>query len=460
MITEQKIIEIMKNQRGFFNSSATSSYEFRVKALKDLKEGIEKFEDKISSALMADLSKCEFESYGSEIGFVLHDLKETLSNLKKWMKPKKCRTPLLNQPGSSKIIYSPLGVNLIISPFNYPIMLTFAPMIAALAAGNTCVIKTSELTPSVSAVIKELIEEVFDPQLVAYIPGEIPETTLLLQQKFDHIFFTGSVPVGSIVMTAAAKHLTPVTLELGGKSPTIVHSDAKLDIAVNRIVYGKFLNAGQSCIAPDYILVQRSIEKEFIEKVKERIIYCYGENPEESKDFGRIVSERHHERLVGLIDQDKVVIGGEYNKENKYLAPTVMRDVSIHDKVMEDEIFGPILPILSYEKLDEVYDIISKMPHHPLAFYVFSESKNIQEELINHVQFGGGCINHCMQHILNQNLPFGGVGDSGMGAYHGIHGFERFSHQKPVLSNATWIDPSFIYPPYKGKLKILKKILK
>jgi len=460
MITEHQIIEIIKNQRDFFNSNITRSYEFRAQILKDLQKGLKKFEDKMSSALMADLSKCEFESYYSEIGFVLHDLNETLSNLKKWMKPKKCKTPLLNQPGSSKIIYSPLGVNLIIAPFNYPIQLTFAPMIAALAAGNTCVIKTSELTPNVSTVIKELIEEVFDPELVAYIPGEIPETTLLLKQKFDHIFFTGSIPVGSIVMTAAAKHLTPVTLELGGKSPAIVHLDAKLDIAVNRIVYGKFLNAGQSCIAPDYLLVHKNIENDFLDKIKKRITHCYGDNPQESKDFGRIVSDRHHDRLVSLIDQDKVVIGGQYNKEDKYIAPTVMRDVSISDKVMEDEIFGPILPIVTYENFDEVYNIISKMPPHPLALYVFSESKDVQEELVNHIQFGGGCINHTMQHIVNHNLPFGGVGDSGMGAYHGIYGFERFSHQKAVLSSATWLDFSFIYPPYKEKLKIIKKIFK
>ncbi len=459
MINEQEIANIVKKQRFFFNSKTTMGYDFRIDQLKKLKAGFKKYENRFLDALKKDLGKPEFEAYSTEIGFTLHDLSGTMKSLKRWMKPKRVKTNVLTQPSSSKIHYTPLGVNLIIAPFNYPVQLTFAPLIAAIAAGNTAVVKTSELTEACSNVTKDLIEEIFDPEYVAYVPGEIPETTLLLKQKFDHIFFTGSPIVGSIVMQAAAKNLTPVTLELGGKSPCIVHSDAKMDIAVNRIVFGKFMNAGQTCVAPDYIMVHKDVKETFLTMIKKRIEKLYGDDPSKA-DYGRIINERHLKRIVSLIDQKKVLIGGDFNEADRYISPTIMQDVTIDDKVMGDEIFGPVLPVLEYSSFEDVYDIISKLPQHPLACYVFSENKRVQDGLIKNIQFGGGCINHCIQHLVNPNLPFGGVGDSGIGAYHGFDGFECFSHKKSVLKSGTWFDLKLIYPPYKNKIKLLKRIMK
>lgn len=456
----EKIKKIVESQRIFYKKGETLPFEFRVNQLKKLKEAVRRYEKEFTRALKDDLGKPEFEAYSSEIGFTLHEITYTLKNLKKWMKPKKVKRDMLTQPSSGKIHFSPLGLNLIIAPFNYPLQLTLAPLVVAISAGNCAVIKTSELTPNVSDSIEKLINETFDPEYIAYVPGEIPETTALLEQKFDHIFFTGSPFVGSIVMQAAAKNLTPVTLELGGKSPCIVHSDAKLDLAARRIVFGKFMNAGQTCIAPDYILVHRSIKDDFLNKIKERIRQVYGEDPKDSEDFGRIVSERHLNRIVNLIDTSKIVIGGESSVEERYIAPTVLKDVTLSDEVMKDEIFGPVLPVLEYETFDDIVEIIEKLPQHPLACYVFSENKEFQKKVVESIQFGGCTINHCIQHIVNPNLPFGGVGESGIGSYHGFEGFKRFSHSKSILTAATWFDMKLIYPPYKGKLKILKKIMK
>jgi aldehyde dehydrogenase (NAD+) len=460
MKNEQEIIEIVRKQHVFFNSSVTHTYDFRINELQKLKRGIKKFENQFTTALKDDLGKSEYESYVTEIGFVLYDLTNTIKHLKKWVKPKRIKTPLLCQPASSQIHYTPLGVNLIISPFNYPIHLTFAPLIAAIAAGNTAVIKTSEITPACSLEIQNLIDEIFDPEYVAYIPGEVPETKLLLKQKFDHIFFTGSPKVGSIVMEAAAKQLTPVTLELGGKSPCIVHSDAKMDIAVKRIVYGKFMNAGQTCIAPDYVMVHQSVKEEFLEKIKQRILDIYGDDASLSPDFGRIVNTQHHKRIVSLIDKDKVIVGGQFNEADKYIAPTVMKNVTLKDNIMAEEIFGPVLPVMQYDNFNEILDVISKLPQYPLACYIFSESKAVQRELISRIQFGGGCINHCIYHLVNPNLPFGGVGESGIGSYHGFNGFGCFSHKKSILKAASWFDLSLIYPPYQGKIKNIRRIMK
>ena len=460
MITEREITEIVSKQYEFFDTSVTHSYEFRINELQKLKKKIKKFENQFTAALKKNLGKSVFESYATEVGFILHDLTNTIKDLKKWMKPKKVKTPLLVQPASSQIHYTPLGVNLIISPFNYPVELTFAPLISAIAAGNTAVIKTSELVPDVSEVIERLINETFKKEYIAYIPGEIPETTQLLKQKFDHIFFTGSPQVGSIVMKAASKHLTPVTLELGGKSPCIVHSDANLKVAINRILFGKFINAGQTCIAPDYVLVHESIKQKFFDTIKQRLIELYGEDASLSPDFGRIVNERHFDRLINLLDQKKVIVGGKCSKPDRYIAPTIMENVTLDDNIMKEEIFGPILPVIEYKNFDEIYNTIAKLPQSPLACYIFSESKTVQNELVSKIQFGGGCINHCIQHIVNHHLPFGGVGESGMGSYHGFNGFECFSHKKSVLKASTWIDLPFIYPPYEKKLKLIRKILK
>ena len=458
--TEQQIINIVAKQHDFFKTGATKSYQSRIENLNKLKAVLIKYETEMHDALKQDLGKPEFESYLSETGFSLHDLSSTIKSLKGWMKPKCTMTSLLTQPGSSKIHYSPLGVNLIIAPYNYPINLTISPLIAAIAAGNTAVIKTSEMTPACSAIIRKIITETFAPKYIAYIEGEVPETTLLLQQKFDHIFFTGSPRIGSIVMSAAAKNLTPVTLELGGKSPCIVHEDAKLDIAVNRIISGKFLNAGQTCVAPDYVMVHKSVKEAFLAKLKARIIKVYGEEAKNSPDFARIVSDNHFQRIAGLINPEKILVGGQTDAATRFIAPTVLRDITLADKAMSEEIFGPVLPILEYEHLDEVYVVVDQLPHHPLACYIFSESNIIQQEIINTIQSGGACINNCVFHAGNPHLPFGGVGESGMGAYHGKHGFECFSHKKGVLKSATWMDMPLIYPPYGNKIKWLRKFLK
>lgn len=458
--SEKEIIDIVNKQRQYFKTGATKSYENRIQCLKKMKAALISYENELTAALKQDLGKPAFEAYLSETGFCLYDLTETISKLKRWMKPKKTWTSILTQPGISRIHYSPLGVNLIIAPYNYPVNLTFAPLIAAIAAGNTAVIKTSEMTPACSQVMQNLITETFDPAYIAYVAGEVLETTMLLRQKFDHIFFTGSPRIGAIVMSAAAKNLTPVTLELGGKSPCIVHEDAKLDIAVNRIVSSKFLNAGQTCVAPDYVLVHKKIKEDFLAKLKKRIIDTYGEDAGTSPDFARIVNDSHFQRICGLIDPEKVVVGGKSDGDTRYIAPTVMRDVTIADKVMSEEIFGPVLPVLDYENLQEVYQVVDQLPQHPLACYIFSENSDIQNQIINTIQSGGACINNCVFHAANSYLPFGGVGESGMGAYHGFYGFECFSHKKSILKSATWIDISLVYAPYGNKLKILRKIIK
>ena len=456
----QQIVSIVKQQREFFNSGATREYQQRVDCLHQLKAAIKQYEKDLNAALKQDLGKSEFEAFLAETGFCQHEISQTINKLKGWMKPKRVWTSVLCQPGSSRIYYSPLGVNLIIAPYNYPFNLSFSPLIAAIAAGNTVVLKTSEMTPTCSAVIQTMLEENFDPRHIAYIPGEIAETTVLLQQKFDHIFFTGSPRVGSIVMAAAAKNLTPVTLELGGKSPCIVHHDANLEVAVNRICNGKFMNAGQTCIAPDYVLVHKDIKEAFLQKMKERIHKCYGNEPEQSPDYGRIINANHFARISAMINPEKVVVGGQTNAETNYIAPTVLRDCQLEDKAMQEEIFGPVLPVLDYAEFNEVYAVISKLPQHPLACYIYSSSNAVQQELIANIQFGGGCINNCVMHIANSYLPFGGVGESGIGSYHGSHGFERFSHKKSILKSATWIDLPLIYAPYKDKIKFLRWLLK
>jgi len=453
----QKVVD---KQRAFFLSQKPFSYAYRLQQLTALQSSILIHEKSLSDALLLDLGKSEFESYLTEIGFVLHELSATIKQLKGWMKPKKVKTPLLSQPAKSYIHADPLGVCLIIAPFNYPASLCLSPLIAAIAAGNCCVLKTSELTPNVSEVLKQLISAVFDPKYIECVTGDVEHSTALLAQKFDHIFFTGSSEVGKIVMQAAAKNLTPVTLELGGKSPCIVCSDANLDIAVKRIVYGKMLNSGQTCVAPDYVLVDNTIKAEFLEKLTQRISTLYGKDASQCEDFGRMVSQRHTERVSQLIETDKVLVGGEFDIEQRYIAPTVMHEVTLSDDIMQQEIFGPVLPVIGFSDYQEVIDTIRSLPSHPLSAYIFSEHKRTQDVLLNIIQAGGIAINHCVQHLVNPHLPFGGVGSSGIGSYHGKHGFDTFSHQKSVLKAATWFDLPLIYPPYQNKLSWLKKILK
>lgn len=460
MAGREEIADIVSRQRRLFRSGATLPCEVRLECLRRLLDAISKHEDVLHAALAKDLGKPPFESYLTETGFSRYDLRYTIKRLKKWMKPRRVRTPLLAQPGRSWIHYCPRGVNLIVSPFNYPIQLAIVPLTAAVAAGNTAVVKTSELTPTCSEVTRQLIEEVFDPEYAACVTGGVDETTALLTQQFDHIFFTGSPRVGAIVMKAAAEHLTPVTLELGGKSPCIVHHDAKMRVAANRIAFAKFLNAGQTCVAPDYVMVHHTVEQQFLDGLRQRIVEMYGPDPASSGDFARIVNAQHCRRIASLIDPAKVVVGGQYDIEKRFIAPTVMSNVTLDDKIMREEIFGPVLPVLIYDELGEVCDTVARMPQHPLAFYVFSESKSVQQELIQRIPFGGGCINQCMQHLVNPNLPFGGVGQSGIGSYHGFSGFERFSHEKSILKAATRFDLPLVYPPYRGKLARVRRIMK
>jgi len=455
----EQIVTIVEKQRQFFRTGLTRQYQTRIGCLEKLQAGLVKYEAELHAALKEDLGRPEFETFAGETGLCRHELAETMKRLGTWMKPRRERTSMLVQPGTSWIEYAPLGVNLIIGPYNFPVMLTLSPLIAAIAAGNTAVVKTSEMTPVSSAVIQNLIGDFLNPAYVAWVPGAVEETTLLLAQQFDHIFFTGSPRVGAIVMNAAARHLTPVTLELGGKSPCIVHHDANLDVAVRRICAGKFVNAGQICVAPDYVLVHEQVKQVFLEKLQQRIRQCYGEDPSQSPDYGRIVNASHVRRIAALIDPDKLVIGGQFDVDRRYVAPTVLKDVTLEDKVMSEEIFGPVLPVLAYRTFDQIYRIIEQLPAHPLALYVFSESRKVQQELTGSLQFGGGCINNCVMHVINTNLPFGGVGQSGMGAYHGFHGFERFSHRKSMLKSATWLDLPLLYAPYRDKLKLLRRIL-
>jgi len=452
--------QLVEKQRAFFIANKPFSFAYREQQLLLLKSSIIVHQSALTEALFLDLGKSEYESYLTEIGFVLHELSLTIKQLKKWMKPEKVKTPLLSQPATSCIHSDPLGVCFIVAPFNYPASLCLSPLIAAIAAGNCSVLKTSELTPHVSEVLKQIINSVFAPEYIECINGEVEHSTALLAQKFDHIFFTGSSEVGKIVMQAAAKHLSPVTLELGGKSPCIVCADANIDVAVKRIVYGKMLNAGQTCVAPDYVLVDDSIKEQFIAKLTQRIKTLYGEDASQNPDFGRMVSTRHTERVGKLIDADKVLIGGDVNIEQRYIAPTIMHNVELTDEIMQQEIFGPVLPVIGFSDFESVLSVIQSLPSHPLAAYIFSQDKRIQDTLTVNIQAGGVAINHCIQHLVNPHLPFGGVGSSGMGSYHGKHGFDTFSHKKSVLKAATWFDLPVIYPPYKNKLSWLKAILK
>lgn len=452
--------QAVERQRAFFIGNKPFTLIYRLQQLNLLKTAIISHEKALIDALFLDLNKSEYECYLTEIGFVLHELSLTIKQLKHWIKPNKVKTPLLSQPATSAIHSDPLGVCLIFSPFNYPVSLCLSPLIAAIAAGNCCILKTSELTPNVSRVLKQLIKATFDPEYIECISGDVEHATALLAQKFDHIFFTGSTDVGKLIMQEAAKSLTPVTLELGGKSPCIVCSDANIDIAVKRIVYGKMLNAGQTCVAPDYVLVHDSIKTLFLTKLTQRITALYGADASQCEDFGRMVSRRHTQRINQMIDSNKVIVGGDVDVENRYIAPTVLDNVALTDDIMQEEIFGPVLPVIGFSDYQEVLSIIQSLPSHPLAAYIFSDNKQTQNALISKIQAGGIAVNHCVQHLVNPHLPFGGVGSSGMGSYHGKHGFDCFSHQKSVLKAATWFDLSLIYPPYKGKLSLIKKILK
>ncbi|GAB6494994.1 aldehyde dehydrogenase family protein [Bacillus sp. UMTAT18] len=456
------INNILEEHKEFFHTGSTKTLQFRLEQLRKLKDGIQRYEKRIIEALYKDLGKSEFEAYVTEVGFLLDSINNTMKNLKKWMKPEKVKTPFTLWPAKSFIMKEPYGTVLIIGPYNYPFQLLIEPLIGVIATGNCAVLKPSENTPHITSVVNELISELFDKSYVRVIEGEKETTSTLIHAPFDYIFFTGSVQVGKIVMEAAAKNLVPVTLELGGKSPVIVDKTANIDLAAKRIVWGKLLNTGQTCIAPDYMMVHLDVKEELISKMKETIVNYYGENSMQSKDYGRIVNERQFDRLASIIEQDKenVIFGGTSVKENLYIEPTLLEAKSWSDATMQDEIFGPILPILEYNQLEEAIQTINKRPK-PLALYVFTEDKQCEEEVLSRLSFGGGCINDTIFHSANSHLPFGGVGNAGIGAYHGKYSFDLFSHHKSIVKKSTKMDVSFVMPPYsEKKMDFIRKFLK
>jgi aldehyde dehydrogenase (NAD+) len=450
------IPDLVANLRAHFDSGVTRPLAWRLEQLKKLEAMLRDNEATLSAALTADLRKPEIEGFMMDIGIVATEIADMRKRLASWMKPQRAATPIAIQPAKSFIVREPLGVVLIIAPWNYPIQLAIAPLAAALAAGNVAIVKPSEMTPHTSAALAKLIAQTFSPDVVACVEGAVHETTALLAERFDHIFYTGNGRVGRVVMAAAAKHLTPVTLELGGKSPCIVDAECDLEVAARRIAWGKFVNCGQTCVAPDYVLVHQSREEELVELLAKNIREFYGDDPKRSPDLARIVSDAHVDRLAKLLESGKVAVGGEVDRSQRYVAPTLLRDVSPDSPVMQDEIFGPILPILPIVNIDEAIRFVNQR-EKPLALYVFTSRRDVEDAVLSRTSAGGVSVNTVVWHVGNFHLPFGGVGESGMGAYHGRHGFETFSHHKSVLKKSTKIDPKMAYPPYT---KIKKALIK
>jgi aldehyde dehydrogenase (NAD+) len=448
---------IVQRARDAFDSGRTRPLSWRRAQLDGMRKLLEDNSEQLLAALAADLGKPAAEGWVTDIGFTIGEIKLLQKNLRKWTRPERVSTPIVALPGSSHRVAEPLGVVAIISPWNYPIQLLLSPAAGAIAAGNSVVLKPSEIAPHTSTVITELIHRYLDPDAVQVIEGGVAETTELLAQKFDHIFYTGNGRIGRVVMEAAAKHLTPVTLELGGKSPTIVDATANLRVAARRIAWGKFLNAGQTCIAPDYLLVDKKVASAFVGELRVAIKEFYGDDPKQSGDYARIVNGHHFNRLASMLESGSAVIGGETDANTKYIAPTVLSDVNISAPVMQDEIFGPILPMVEIDNVAEAIAFINSKPH-PLALYVFSEDDRAIDAVIERTTAGGVTVNGTILHISNPNLPFGGVGESGMGAYHGKSSIDIFQHRKPVLRKSTKIDPSIAYPPYtEKKMKLIRK---
>lgn len=448
---------ILKEQREFFNSQKTKNMSFRKMYLEKLRDVILKNEELLYEAISKDFGKSKFETYAVEISFVLKDIDYFLKNLKSLSRPKRVGTNIANQFGSSKIHPEPLGCTLVIGAWNYPYQLSLSPMVAALAAGNTCILKPSEIAENTMKAMSKIINENFPKEYLYVIEGGIEETTEILKLKFDKIFFTGSTKVGKIVYEAAAKNLTPVILELGGKSPVIVTSEANFEVAAKRIVWGKFLNSGQTCVAPDYILVDEKVKDSFLDSLKS-YIQKFNYQPD-SEHYTRIINDRNFDRLINLIDQEKVFFGGKYDASKRFIEPTIMNNVTWDDAVMQEEIFGPILPVLTFKNFNEA--LLQIGAHEkPLSAYLFTNDSEEKENFISKISFGGGCINDVAMHLSNDSLPFGGVGNSGMGNYHGKFGFDAFSHQKSILDRATWGEPDLKYPPYtEKKLNWIKKLL-
>ncbi len=450
----------LQSLRSFFNTGATKPAQARSAALQKLKAAIQLHEQDIYTALFTDLHKSPEECWISENGFAIAEIDAALKHLKKWMKPEKVSSELSSFPSKSYVYKEPLGVVLIIAPWNYPLNLLFSPLIGAIAAGNCVVLKPSEFAPATAAIMRKIIEEVFLPNQVAYIEGRGEEVIPAMMDnfRFDHVFYTGSTQVGTKIYEAAAKKLSPVTLELGGKSPCIIEEDASLQVAARRLVFAKFLNAGQTCVAPDYVLVHQKVMEKFLPLLQETITDFYGGDASKSYDYGRIINDQQFDRLTKYLQHATVAYGGRHNKLEKYIEPTLVTGVTMDQDIMQEEIFGPILPLITFENLQDAKEIIDQNKN-PLAFYLFTQSSNKEAEWLNAIPFGGGCINNAAYHLANKNLPFGGRGNSGIGHYHGRFSFDCFSHKKAVLKTATWLDLSVKYPSFKGKLSMLKKLM-
>ena len=454
-------IQLLQTMRSYFNSGVTKPYAFRIQQLKALKAAILKYEEELYAALYADLKKSKEESWVTELGMVISELNAIVKNLKQWMQPQNAGTNLLNLPSSSYVLTEPLGVVLIIGPWNYPFQLLINPLLGAMAAGNCVVLKPSEFSPATTAVMKKIIEDTFAPEYILYVEGDgvtaVPE--MMNNFTFDHVFYTGSTAVGKIIYKMAAERLVPVTLELGGKSPCIVESDANINVAARRIAVTKFSNAGQMCVAPDYVLVHESAKDKFIDTLKKAVVKFYDKKPEESYSYGKIINEKQFNRLTGYLNNGEIVHGGNINREKLFIEPTIIKNVLPDAAIMKDEIFGPLLPVISFANDKEAKTIIERNPN-PLAFYVYTGSREKEKYWMNVVSFGGGCINNSSWHLTNHHLPFGGRGFSGTGNYHGKYSFDTFSHKKAVMKTPTWFDTDIKYPPFKGKLKLFKWVIR
>lgn len=459
MLTE--IVKQVQQMRQYFDTGATRSYAFRKKQLEVLKQAVKDHEEEIYEALFADLKKSREECWVTENGFFMAEMSAMLDGLKSWMEPESVSTNILNLPSSSRIEKEPLGVVLIIGPWNYPFQLLFTPLIGAIAAGNAVVLKPSEFAPATADIMQKIIESVFPKEYIFYVPGDGATVIPAMMQhfRFDHVFYTGSTTVGKIIYKMAAEELVPVTLELGGKSPCVVESDANIKIAAKRIVMTKFSNAGQMCVAPDYLLVHGSKKEALVKAMCACIDQFFGARPEDCENFGKIINHKQFDRLITYLNDGKIIQGGRTNRDLLFIEPTLLEDVSLDSKVMKDEIFGPILPILTFQTMDEAKAIIAKNPN-PLAFYVFTESSTIEQAWLDAVPSGGACVNNASWHLTNHKLPFGGRGYSGTGAYHGKTSIDTFSHRKSVLKTPTWFDPSVKYPPLKGKLGMFKLVIR
>mgnify|MGYP004593918487 FL=1 len=459
-MTEQEIKNILQQQHNFFSSRETISVDFRLKQLEKLKDSLIRHEADLAAALKEDLGKSRMESYMCEVGLTLSELTWMQKHLRSLVREKRVATPLAQFAAKSFRSPSPYGTVLIMSPWNYPVLLTLDPLIDAIAAGNTAVVKPSAYAPCTFNVMKTMIEECFPAHYVAVVDGGRAENQALLQQRFDMIFFTGGKTVGREVLRHAAEYLTPVTLELGGKSPCIVDSTAKIRLAAKRIVFGKYLNCGQTCVAPDYILCDKRIRDELITAILAEIEKQFGKEPLKNPNYGKIINEKHFERILGLINGEKLVYGGQSEPESLRIAPTILNNITWDDAVMGEEIFGPLLPILTFDTLDEALDTVESHPH-PLALYFFSEDKAAQKKVLDTCRFGGGCINDTIIHLATSDMPFGGVGESGMGSYHGRVGFETFSHYRSIVDKKTWMDLPIRYQKYTGlKEKMMRMFLK